>query len=516
MVFPKENEDSDRGTTEKRSAYPFSQATEAETVAKVGLVNPALVSSDWGTGLAPRHMDDALPRHSLLFLSGPLRIAGHQPILLDLRLMESWQDFEQQLIAARPEFLCVTAHTSEIEIALECCRRAKRVLPEVVVIAGGIHFTMYPHLGAEDRSVDFVIRGEGEISLPKLLRDPAAHPRVFWGEPPDLDAIPFEDRELYDDYRDRTRFQLWHLETPTVDLLTKRGCPWQCRFCCGPGEQNLFTRPSSRHEGVRLPTFRHRSVENVLDELDELYERYEFKSVVFHDDQFVIRREWVADFCRGLRRRGHVERGIQWWAASRSDIICAHPELFAAMQDAGLRILSIGFESFNDPMLRWMRKGTTRAQNFDAAGICRDLGIDIFANLILGMPFSDTKWYIEHDRESMAAIEEIRPRYFSPSFFSPIPGSWFFDWAVEQDLLLEGNAAAAGSRRPEEGKIRGVDYRRLEKMLGRYRRMYEPHLMPKRPLRLRLTHFAEKPLDEKLATIKRRIAGFLGEGGDAQ
>ncbi len=475
-------------------------------MATVGLVNPALISSDWGTGLAPRHMDDALPRHSLLFLSGPLREAGHQPVLFDLRLMQGWQDYEQQLLAVQPEYLCVTAHTSEIAIALECCRRAKRVLPGVLVVAGGIHFTMYPHLGEDDGSVDFVVRGEGEVSLPELLRDPAAHPRVFWGEPPDLDTIPFEDRELYDDYRDRTRFQLWHLETPTVDLLTKRGCPWQCRFCCGPGEQNLFTRESTRFEGVRLPTFRHRSVENVLDELDELSERYGFRSVVFHDDQFVIRRDWVEDFCRGLHRRGHVARGIQWWAASRSDIVCAHPELIATMYDAGLRILSIGFESFNDEMLRWMKKGTTRAENFEAAEICHGLGIDLFANLILGMPFSDTKWHVGHDRESMAAIEEIRPRYFSPSFFSPIPGSWFFDWAVEHDLLIQENAATTGSRRPEEAKIRGVDYGRLEKMLGRYRRKYEPHLLPKRPLRLQLTQFAEKPLDEKLATIRRRLA----------
>ncbi len=487
------------------NAHPFEQTTAARPVANVGLVNPALVSSDWGTGLAPRHMDDALPRHSLLFLSGPLRAAGHQPILLDLRLMQGWQDYERRLLAAQPDVLCVTAHTSEIDLALECCHRAKRVLPGILVVAGGIHFTMYPNLGEEDGSVDFVIRGEGEISLPKLLGDPAAHPRVFWGETPDLDAIPFEDRELYDDYRNRTEFQLWHLETPTVDLLTKRGCPWQCRFCCGPGEQNLFTRESSRRQGVRLPTFRHRSVENVLDELDELYERYEFRSVVFHDDQFVIRREWVEDFCDGLHRRGHVERGIQWWAASRSDIVCAHPDLFAAMVDAGLRILSIGFESFNDQILRWMRKGTTRAQNLEAAEICRGLGIDLFANVILGMPFSDQKWHLEHDRESMAAIEQIRPRYFSPSFFSPIPGSWFFDWAVRHDLLIEDDASSTGSRRPEEAKIRGVDYRRLEKMLDRYRRNYEPHLLAKRPLRLKLRQFAEKPLAEKVAAIKRRI-----------
>lgn len=476
----------------------------------VALVNPQLVSSGWGWGHRPRHMDDALPRHSLLFLSGPLKEAGCRVELIDLRLLQGWEEYDAALERIRPDFVCVTAHTSEVEVAFECFRRAKAVVPEARTVAGGIHFTMFPHLGEEEGFVDHVVCGEGEITLPRLVLEPAAFPRVVWGEPPDLDRIPFEDRALYDDYPARTRFQIWDLPTPLVDVLTKRGCPWQCRFCCGPGEQNLYTRPSPRDPDKRLPTFRHRSVDNVIAELEELWERHRFRGLIIHDDQFVIRRDWVDEFCEALHATGFVERGIRWWAASRADIVCRHPELIARMKRAGLQIISIGFEAFTDRMLDWMRKDTTRKENFEAARICHDLGLDIFGNVIFGMPYRDGTWYLEDDLESLRAIERIRPRYFSPSFFTPIPGSWFYDWAVERDLLVAAEGAHAGRRNPDEAKIRGVDYDMLGALLEDYRRRHEPTMEAKKPLRLRIHHFLRKPLPEKLSTLRRKLDQAVG------
>lgn len=473
----------------------------------VALVNPQLVSSGWGRGLDPRHMDDVLPRHSLLYLSGPLEQAGCRVELVDLRLLAGWDDYEAALEKAAPDFVCVTSHTAEVEVALECFRRARRVVPEATTVAGGIHFTMFPRLGEEDGLIDHVVCGEGEITLPRLVRDPGSFPRVVWGEPPDLDRIPFEDRALYDDYASRTRFQIWDLPTPIVDLLTKRGCPWQCRFCCGPGEQNLFTRPSPHDPAKRLPTFRHRSVANVIAELEELHERYRFRGVIFHDDQFVIRPAWVEEFCEALHGSGFVERGTRWWAASRPDVICRNPELIARMSRAGLQIISIGFEAFSDRMLDWMGKRTTRRENLEAARICHEIGLDIFGNVIFGMPYRDGRWHLEDDLESIRAIEQIRPRYFSPSFFSPIPGSWLHDWAVERDLVVVEEGVHTGRRNPDEAKIRGVDYETLGALLDDYRRRHEPAVPAGKPLHQRIRHFWGRPLPEKLSILRARLGG---------
>ncbi len=478
----------------------------------VALVNPQLVSSGFGRGLRPQTMDDALPRHSLLFLSGPLKGAGHEVVLLDLRLLSDWAEYERILQERSPEFLCITAHTVEAEVALECFRRAKRLLPGCTTVAGGIHFTMFPDLGADEGIVDFVIRGEGELSLPELINDPTTFPRASWGEPPDLDALPFSDRELYPDYVERIGFSIWDLPTPLVDMITGRGCPWQCRFCCGPGEQNLFTG-SSRHEpGARRPLIRRRSVADVLDEMEALYDRYRFRSVVFHDDQFVIQPGWVEEFCAALHRRGFVERDIQWWAASRADVICRYPELIATMRDAGLAVISIGFESFSDRMLEWMRKETTREENLRAAEICHGLGLTIFANVIFGMPYSDGVWYAEDDEASLAAIRLIRPKHFSPSYFDPIPGSWLYDWVVDQGLLIGEEQVATGDRRPDRAKIRGVDYGWLSEQLDGYRSEFGPPIMRPTSLGHRMLRFVSKPLPEQIGAVRARLNRLISRG----
>jgi hypothetical protein len=175
------------------------------------------------------------------------------------------------------------------------------------------------------------------------------------------------------------------------------------------------------------------------------------------------------------------------------------------MRDAGLAVISIGFESFSDRMLEWMRKETTREENLRAAKICHDLGLTIFANVIFGMPYRDGVWYPEDDEVSLAAIRKIRPRHFSPSFFDPIPGSWLYDWALGGGLVTVEESVGTGDRRPERAKITGVDYDWLSDQLDAYRRECEPAVTLRVPLRRRLWDVASKPLPEKIGAVRRRL-----------
>ena len=442
-------------------------------MAKVVLVNPKAKSQKWGTGRHPRCMDDLLPRHGLTYLSASLKRAGHQVILADLRQLAGWEEYERLLLATRPDFVCSTAHTLEVEIACESLVRAKRTLPTCTTVGGGIHLTMDPSPAMETGHVDNVIRGEGEVSLPCLVEEPTAFSPVSWGEPPDLDELPFEDRELYPDYLSRTRFPLWDLPTPIVDVLTGRGCPWNCRFCCGPGEKQLFTKPSAKDPSKRRPFLRRRSVDHVMAELDQLHRRYHFRSVVFHDDQFLIRPQWVLDFCEKLHRAGYPRRGVRWWAASRADMVCRYPNVFKSMRDAGLQIISIGFESFSEPVLKWLNKGVSVESNFRAAEICHKLGLQIYANVIFGVPRADGRWYLADDLASFNGLRVVRPRYLSPSLLTPIPGSWLFDWSTRLDLLREDAPNATGSRNPGNHPLKGVDYKKLERLLRICRREHQ-------------------------------------------
>ena len=436
------------------------------------MVNPQMGCLGWGSALKPVVMEDALPRHGLAYLAASLKQSGHRVGLADLRFLSGWEQYREILETWRPEVVCVTAHTMEMNDALQCFRLAKQASPEIMTIGGGIHMTMQPQQALASGAVDYVMKGEGEISLPQLIAAPGEFEAESWGQPPDLDQIPFEYREIYPDYKLRIRFPIWDLPTPIVDILTKRGCPWRCRFCCGPGEQNLYSKPSPQDNEKRLPNLRSRSVENVMAELEELRAKYRFRSIIFHDDQFLLDPGWVMDFCRALHRRGFVKGGLKWWAASRADLVCKYPEVIKTMHEAGLAILSIGFESFSDDMLAWLGKGVDRATNLKAAEICRGMGLNIYANVMFGVLNRQARWDFGDDLVNLEAVRTIRPKYFSPSFFSPIPGSWFYDWALDKGLISGRELDTMGNRRTNQVKLPGVDYQTLGAAVAKVSRKF--------------------------------------------
>ncbi|MCB2228219.1 MAG: B12-binding domain-containing radical SAM protein [Desulfarculaceae bacterium] len=448
-------------------------------MARVLLINPQPGARGWGSGRDPLSLDDLLPHHGLAQIAAVLRGEGHEAGLLDLRLMADWDEARAAIAQAAPEVVGVTAFTQNAGEAARCLGLAAEAAPRALRLAGGIHFTMFPQEALE-AGAHKVLRGEAEASLPRLIAAPDSFPEVSWGEPPDLGALPFAERELLPGYRRRQLYPVWSLTPPVVDMLTSRGCPWSCRFCCGPGEKNLYTRPSPHNPDKRIPYLRRRPVEHVMAELAGLWERYRFRGIIFNDDEFFIEADWLRGFCEAMHQAGYPRRKVGWWAACRADMICRRPELIAEMRRAGLKVISIGFESFSDPLLAWLGKGTSAAVNRKAAEICHALGLEIFANLILGVPREDGVWRREDDEAGLRAIREIRPAYFSPSFFSPVPGSPLYAWARESGLMLHQDRAQEGSRRPGRVILKGVDYPELERMLApvqaSYRRFWRPRL----------------------------------------
>jgi radical SAM superfamily enzyme YgiQ (UPF0313 family) len=432
-------------------------------MAKVALVNPHIITTSFAAKL--KNISSVSIRRSLALLSSCLKEKGHDVILLDLRMLKSWEDYRDKLVDARPDFVGATSLTSDHALAIKCLEIAKETNKSVVTVAGGIHPTMFPEQFTETGVVDHVLRGEGEVSLPKLVESRSKFPEVFWGETPDLDTIPFEDRKLWPDYEKRIRFSWWNLPPPLIDMLTHRGCPWKCKFCCGPGEQNLYSMP--REDGSRVFKLRAKSVKRVMEELVQLYDQYRFRSLIFSDDEFLIRPDWVHQFCQAMKDYGFVQKGVRWWAAARADMICRFESLVKEMKDAGLYMVSIGFESFSDRMLAWMNKGTTSQQNWDAARICKNLNLKIFGNFMFGMPYSDGKWYPEDDIITYEAIKKMKPEVCALSYFKPIPGSALYDWCVENNLLKD----SAYSTLATEGidVLKGVDYALLEKLSAKLR-----------------------------------------------
>ncbi len=218
----------------------------------------------------------------------------------------------------------------------------------VAVLLGGPHVTF----AAEEAlaHADWVLRGEGERSLPRLLAvlrddgDPAAVPGLSWrdGEamrhnsldatPVDMERdVPIPDFSLVAGGR-RAAFP-----RGVLPLQTSRGCPHHCAFCS-------VTPMFGRH-------MRFASADKVAATLDGL--RGQGDQVFFYDDNFCAPPARAKALLDELLTRGTF---MPEPLAQVSVRAARDPELLALMQRAGFYSVFVGFESINADALALYKK----------------------------------------------------------------------------------------------------------------------------------------------------------------
>jgi len=407
----------------------------------------------YGFNCLSRGMDAGWISHGLAHLSSAVKYAGHQVDLIDLRALTGWEDFAGELKRRQPDVLGLTMMSVDFNPVREAARIAKEIFPQMPIVVGGAHPSIATQEVAAVPHYDYIVVGEGEITYPWLLsaietgQRPAG--RVLMGEAPDLDTLPYPDRQLFLHEWRRYGYTLESPEVPFVPelpapfltIIAGRGCIYNCSFCM-PGERAIF--------GKKV---RSRSVESIIGELKLLREQYHFRSFMFHDDCLTEDRAWIPEFCRRYKEEGFT---AVWACQSRADIIVHHEDMVALMADAGLRLYFTGYESGNDRVLRFLRKGTTRAKNLQAARICEKYGIAKWANYMLGIP-TETEAEM---KDTISLMKAIDPDYYSPAFYTPHPGTDLYDYVVQHDLSTM-TSHDQYRRNPTETKIKGQDIRFL-------------------------------------------------------
>ena len=109
----------------------------------------------------------AIPPLGLYQLASVARTAGHEVGVADLTATgttalpaESLEDVD---------VVCLSATTMAWPVARAIAAEVRRERPEVRIVAGGVHPTMFDRWVLTRAAVDFVVRGEGEDSLVALL-----------------------------------------------------------------------------------------------------------------------------------------------------------------------------------------------------------------------------------------------------------------------------------------------------------------------------------------------------------
>lgn len=363
------------------------------------------------------------PPLGLQYLVAYLRQRGHDAGWWDSTFAPSRGDFAAAVAEARPRLCGFYGHTITRPVTAELVRVALDAGARV--IAGGPDPVQY--LDAYfDMGVEVVVIGEGEGTTEALVRHLRARAwswdfdalgdidgiafrvdgQVRRTSPRarvrDLDSLPWPARERADHAAYLDAWRRRHGET-AMSLATSRGCPYHCTWCS---------------KQVYGDSFRRRSVDAVIDEMEFLRDTYAPDQLWFVDDLFTINRRWVGRFARRVQERAV---GVPFYAIGRAETL--DEETCENLRLAGCRRLFMSAESGADHVLDAMRKGTTVADLDRATALLRAAGIEIGAFVMLGYP-GETKPDILLTRDLLRRMD---PEVTLLSIAHPMKGTQFYD-----------------------------------------------------------------------------------------
>jgi radical SAM domain protein len=361
-----------------------------------------------------------LPPTDLMYLAAVAEKQG-----LDAKIADYSQggDYEADLLVFKPDYLVVNIATPTLEHDLEAIKKAKEICPNIITIAKGAAFlTLAERIIKEHDELDFGILGEAENTLKEILEEKSKTEILglyykendavkFTGCRPfieDLDSLPFPARYLVDNniYRrpDNNKVQ--------ATIKVSRGCPFHCFFC--------LATPVS---GAKV---RRRSPENIVAEIRECVEKYNIKNFLFWSDIFNIDKDWTMELCQAI-----IDSGLKitWSANTRADT--ADLEMAEMMYKSGCRLVSIGVESGSQYMLEKMGKKITLNDVRRTVKVFKKAKIRIYNYFVIGLPW-ETEETVE---ETIKFAIELNSDFISFYTATPLPGSRFYDYALEHNLF---------------------------------------------------------------------------------
>lgn len=310
----------------------------------------------------------------------------------------------------------ITSTSATYPSVVKISKMLKRENEKVVI--GGVHPTILPEETLRETGCDYVITGEAEFAFRDLvLGTPNKQKIIHAGVIKDLDVLPFPARHLFkkEHVVDMLRTHRQREREKATTMLSSRGCPYNCSFCCGIPQTKIF---------------RWISPERVVMELKKVMEDYGVSHVRFVDDLFTLPRQRVEKLCNLLIKEN---LSMTWACLSRAD--ATNKEVLALMKRAGCKEISLGIESGSQHMLNLMNKNVTVGENYNAIQEIKKAGIDAEANFIYGFP-GET----ENDREATKKfLITAKPDKINIFNFCPFPGSDV--WRNPDKYNLQDNKA---------------------------------------------------------------------------
>jgi len=299
--------------------------------------------------------------------------------------------------------------------------------PGIKIVIGGIYATiMYEQL-IEKYPFLIAVLGEGEITLTELVKAlNKTKPNLekidgiaFYSKEgvrrtkprkliEDLDTLPFPKHELF--FKDSKRY--------SGGLLTTRGCPFACSFCCLNPEQKRIVR--------------FRSPKCVVDEIEYMVKKFPQMTEVFiHDDSLFIDNKRVIEICDEI-----IKRKIKTSFVCSGRMKPISKELIKKLEQANFTRVMLGIESGDNEMLKNCHKGINQDDILKTFKLFAKSKINLKVFLLVGLP-GETIETIKETARFVKKLQKIKYVSF-PSFANLLvvyPGTEVYEIAKQKGMI---------------------------------------------------------------------------------
>jgi magnesium-protoporphyrin IX monomethyl ester (oxidative) cyclase len=349
-------------------------------------------------------------------VASAVRAAGHEVRLLDLQIFCA-ADYRRELVEFRPHAVGFSVnYLANVPEVVDLAKETKQLMPAAFVFVGGhsASFIAPEFLEHAAGALDCVVRGEGEVIVPRVLEAigdgkletlPGVVTRRGAGPRPTL----LDDLDRFLPARDlgraRKKYFIGVLD-PCASAEFTRGCPWDCSFCSA---WTFYGR-----------SYRKASPEAAAEDIARIRE----PNVFLVDDVAFIQAEHGFAIGRELERR-RVRK--QYYLETRCDVLLKNQEVFRYWRRLGLYYMFLGIEALDAEGLKQFRKRSTPNTNFEALDVARKLGLAVAINII-----ADPDW----DEERFRVIREWAmgvPEIVHLTVSTPYPGTE--TWLTESRKL---------------------------------------------------------------------------------
>ena len=366
------------------------------------------------------HSEKILPL-GILSVGSALKKRGYEVKLININEKQI-NDTVKKVVEMKPDYVGISVMTGvQTQHSAEFSQKIKKA-SDIPILWGGIHPSLLPEQCIKEDYIDYVICGEGEITIleftEQFLGDKDFNRVLGLSYKKAGEVFNNSGRPLIENLDDwRLDFSLINPEQfifpldkykRVIAYKASRGCPFGCGFCYN------YRFNQSR--------WRAWSEKAVLEDINFLKEKYKIDAIKFYDDNFFVDRKRALSLLKVINLPAHVE--------IRIDFI--DDALAAELKELKIFDMLIGLESGSDRMLQLIDKRFNVKRMLEGVKAITKYDLHATYSFIVGLP-TETKEDFDATINLMYRVYKIHPKAgFTLGAYLPYPGSKLYEFSITQ------------------------------------------------------------------------------------